>query len=84
MDGGLSAEDGGKKSAKSKEEGPRRARCNAGGGLWAFLLAGPVTERRVAACDANRVELAGAELLVARGSDKTGSRRGAGLAVVHP
>lgn len=47
-------------------------------------MARPVTQRRVAARDAHRVELAGAELLVSRGGDKTGSRGGAGLAVVHP
>lgn len=42
--------------------------------LRPFLLAGSVTQRRVAAGDAHGVELARTELLVARGSDKTGSR----------
>lgn len=52
--------------------------------MEAFLLPRPVAERRVAAGDAHRVELAGAELLVAGGGDETGPRRGAGLAVVDP
>lgn len=44
--------------------------------------AGTVAEWRVAAGDADRVEFAGAELLVARGGDKTRPRRGTRLAVV--
>lgn len=44
--------------------------------------AGAIAERRVAAGDADRVEFAGAELLVARGGDETRPRRGARLAVV--
>lgn len=43
---------------------------------------GPVAERRVAAGDANRVQPAGAELLVTRGGDKTRPRGRARLPIV--
>lgn len=81
----LSAQRRGREAdGEHQHQQPRRARRHAGRRLRAFLLARPVAERRVAAGDAHRVELAGAELLVAGGGDQTGSRRGAGLAVVHP
>lgn len=43
---------------------------------------GPVAERRVAARDANRVQPAGAELLVTRGGDKTRPRGRARLPIM--
>lgn len=47
-------------------------------------MAQPIAQWCVATGDADGVESAGAELLVARGGNKAGPRRGAGLAVVHP
>lgn len=46
------------------------------------LQLGPVAQGGVAAGDAHGVELARAELLVARGGDETGARGGTGLPVV--
>jgi len=80
----VSAQCGGQEDNNGEREhgqgnGRRRRRR-----LRSFLLPRPVTQRRVAAGDAHRVELAGAELLVAGRGDEAGSRRGAGLAVVNP
>lgn len=73
---------------RPQEGGKRGQRQGSGGGRFgrrrSLLLARPVAQRRVAAGDADGVEPAGAELLVARGGDEAGPRRGAGLAVVHP
>ena len=80
----LSAQGGGQQDVEREHGEPRGAQGNAGRRRRAFLLPRPVTQRRVAAGDAHRVQLAGAELLVARGGDETGSRRGARLSVVNP
>lgn len=80
----LSAQGGGQQDVEGEHREPRGAQGNAGRRRGAFLLPRPVTQRRVAAGDAHRVQLAGAELLVARGGDETGSGRGAGLPVVNP
>ena len=55
-----------------------------GGGRGPLPGPGAVAQRRVAAADAHRVDLAGAELLVAGGGDETRARRGTRLAVVDP
>lgn len=81
----LSAQGGEEEEEQDGEgTGPRWSDARGAGLRGAFLLAGSVTQRRVAAGDAHGVELAGAELLVARGGDETGSRGGAGLTVVNP
>lgn len=46
-------------------------------------MALPIAQWCVATGDADGVEPAGAELLVARGGNKAGPRRGTGLPVVH-
>lgn len=81
---GLSAQRGHQKDAEGEHREQRRTCGNGGRRLRPPLLPRPVAQRRVAAGDAHRVELAGAELLVAGRSDQTGSRGGAGLTVVHP
>ena len=69
----LSAQGGGQQDVEREHREPCGAQGNAGRRRGAFLLPWPVTQRRVAAGDAHRVQLAGAELLVARGGDETGS-----------
>lgn len=55
------------------------SRCRQDGSL----SAGPVAERGVTAGDADRVEPAGAELLVARGGDKARPRGRARLPIMY-
>lgn len=72
---GLSAQGAGQQEEDGEKE-HRELRRGEGDGsrrLWAFLLAWPIAQWCVTAGDAHRVELAGAELLVSRGSDKAGS-----------
>lgn len=64
-----------------EEEERPLGRPRRGGGP---LPPGPVAQRAVAAGDADRVEPAGAELLVARGGDEAGSGGGAGLPIMRP
>jgi len=83
---GVSAEGGGRQEedVESKHWEPWRGQGDGSGRLWSLLLAWSIAQRGVAAGDAHWVELAGAELLVARRSDETSSWWGAGLAVVYP
>lgn len=71
-------DEGQKQQERSARAHDRRRRREQG----PFPL-GPVAQRRVAAGDADRVQPAGAELLVAGGGDEAGPGRGAGLPVMN-
>lgn len=58
---------------QSRSQEPGGGQGYGGGELGSFLLPWAVAQRGVAAGDAHRVELSGAELLVARRSNETGS-----------
>lgn len=53
-------------------------------GQGGALPLGAVAERRVAAGDAHRVQLHGAELLVTGGGDEAGAGGCAGLSIMYP